>query len=132
MFFSDKIIRFFSIFLLANISNIARADWTAVGNTVDESNYYYVEKNSIRKVGNFHYYWRLVDKLEPDEMGYFSIKYYIKADCETRNIAVLSLNFHKQQMGVGEAFIYNYTDENWLDTPPGSVQDFELDVICTY
>ncbi len=132
MFFSNRIIRTVSIFVVIILSNIARAEWNAVSNTVDESDYYYVEKKSVRKAGNFHYYWRLVDKLEPDEIGYFSIKYYIKADCETRNIAVLSLNFHKQQMGVGEAFIYNYTDENWLYTPPGSVQDFELDVICTY
>lgn len=118
------------ILLLIGLSNFARAEWTFVGNTVDEFQYFYLDKGTIKKVGNFHYYWRLVDKLEPDELGNFSIKYYIKADCRTENISVLSLNFYRQQMAEGDAFIQNIIEPEWQYAPSGSIQGFELDIVC--
>ncbi len=124
------LLRITFILLLIGLSNFARAEWTFIGNTVDEFQYFYLDKRTIKKVGNFHYYWRLIDKLEPDEAGNFSIGYYIKADCITKNISVLSLNFYRQQMAEGDALIHNINEPAWQETPDGSLQDFELDIVC--
>ena len=41
--------------------------WTKIVTTVDGVTEFYIEKNSIKKLGNFHYYWSLANYLKLEE-----------------------------------------------------------------
>ena len=67
-----KKIFIYIIFILfsSNISASAQNyKWTKIVTTSDDSTVFYLDKNTVRNVGSFHYFWMLSDylKLTPDD-----------------------------------------------------------------
>ena len=55
------------ILISTNTLHAANFKWTKIVTTVDGVTEFYIEKNSIKKLGNFHYYWSLANYLKLEE-----------------------------------------------------------------
>ena len=55
------------ILISTNTVYAAKFKWTKVVSTIDEATDFYVDKNSVRKVGKFHYFWMMTNYLILEE-----------------------------------------------------------------
>lgn len=118
-----------SLIFIITLSFYSYAEWVKVAGRVN-GNTYYVDFNKIQKVGDYMYYWLLVDYIEPSPLGYSSVRMYVKGDCKLFQLKSLSWSFHSQPMGGGSSRIDNYTDKDWRIALPYSSMEATLKLIC--
>ena len=55
------------ILISTNTLHAANFKWTKIVTTDDRTTEFYIDKNSVKKVGKFHYYWGLANYLILEE-----------------------------------------------------------------
>ena len=55
------------VLISTNTLHAANFKWTKIVTTVDDATEFSIEKKSIKKLGNYHYYWLLANYLKLDE-----------------------------------------------------------------
>ena len=93
------------ILISTNTIHAANFKWTKIVTTADGATEFYIEKNSIRKLGNFHYYWSLANYLileegdDPNEKS--SITFNI-LNCKTREVKTVTFTSFYLNKGRGK------------------------------
>ena len=55
------------ILISTNTVHAAKFKWTKIVSTIDDHTDFYLDKNSVRKVGKFHYFWMMTNYLILEE-----------------------------------------------------------------
>ena len=82
------------ILISTNTLHAANFRWTKIVTTDDRTTEFYIDKNSVKKVGKFHYYWMMTNYLILEEGDDPNVKSNITfniLNCETKEFK--SLNF---------------------------------------
>ena len=75
------------ILISTNTLHAANFKWTKIVTTDDGATEFYIDKNSVKKVGKFHYYWALANYLkleEGDDPNVKSVITFNILNCETK------------------------------------------------
>ena len=89
------------ILISTNTLHAANFRWTKIVTTDDRTTEFYIDKNSVKKVGKFHYYWMMSNYLKLEEGDNPNVKSTITSNilnCETRevkNVTFTSFNLNK-------------------------------------
>ena len=89
------------ILISTSTLHAAKFKWTKIVSTIDDDTDFYVDKNSVRKVGKFHYFWMMTDYLILEEGDDPNVKSNITFDilnCETsevKSVTHTSFNLNK-------------------------------------
>ena len=89
------------ILISTNTLHAANFKWTKIVTTKDRTSEFYIDKNSVKKVGKFHYYWMMSNYLKLEEGDNPNVKSTITSNilnCETRevkNVTFTSFNLNK-------------------------------------
>ena len=97
-------IRITLIFLfcfLVNISYGANFKWKKVGTTSDNSSEWFYDKNSVRKDGQYRYYWILSNYLKDIEDNIFSVTGFHMVNCNTYESKWITYTGYNRLMGRG-------------------------------
>ena len=94
----------FLFFVIFSFESFAK--WTKIGRSVSGSTFY-VDFETIRKHGEYVYWWELQNYIKPNKFGDFSSKGYHQGDCALLRVKYLSMQFFKQQMGQGTFDVLN-------------------------
>ena len=110
-------------------SNTSWGEWTYVaGNSMGHKMYY--DKDSIRKSGNYIYFWGLYNLPKLVEGRLFSSKSYVKLDCSILRYKSLKEITYKKSMGEGE-MTSDFTPPNeWKYPKPESISEFVSNKVC--
>ena len=73
----------FFVISLINTSYGATFKWKKVGSTRDDGSEWYYDRSSVKKDGNYRYYWILTNYLKDIEDNIFSVRGYHMVDCNT-------------------------------------------------
>tara|TARA_B110000858_G_C17559062_1_gene361658 strand:- start:57 stop:431 length:375 start_codon:yes stop_codon:yes gene_type:complete len=118
-------------FLVALFSSLSvAADWKFVALDSD-GNSQYIDTEKIRKHRGYAYYWSLIDMVKPSEKGDLSIVVYVKVDCESSMERNLLFKFHTKKMGEGAISSEFNSDNDWRYPSPGSIQEENLNFVCS-
>ena len=93
------------ILISTNTLHAANFRWTKIVTTADDTTEFYIDKNSVKKVGKFHYYWMLANYLKLEEGDDPNIKSNITfniLNCETREIKSVTFTSFNLNKGRGE------------------------------
>ena len=96
------------ILISTSTLHAAKFKWTKIVSTIDDDADFYVDKNSVRKVGKFHYFWMMTDYLileEGDDPNVKSVITFNILNCETKEFK--SLNFTSFNLNKGRGEINN-------------------------
>ena len=89
------------ILISTNTLHAANFKWTKIVTTIDGATEFYIDKNSVKKVGKFHYYWMMSNYLILEEGDNPNVKSNITFDilnCETsevKSVTLTSFNLNK-------------------------------------
>ena len=92
------------ILISTNTLHAANFKWTKIVTTADGATEFYIDKNSVKKVGKFHYYWMLANYLKLEEGDDPNVKSNITSNilnCETselKNVTLTSFNLNNVKM----------------------------------
>lgn len=75
-------------------------NWIKVQESIEAN--FYVDVNSIEKRNNIVYFWKLIDLLEPNKFGIFSLISKYKVDCIEGKQTGLSQTNYSRPMGKGK------------------------------
>tara|TARA_Y100001936_G_scaffold32258_1_gene30238 strand:+ start:171 stop:464 length:294 start_codon:yes stop_codon:yes gene_type:complete len=92
----------------------------------------YVDFDRIRKHGGYVYFWRLLDRLTPNDKGTLSSKSYYQGDCKLFRFKYLSISIYKEPMGKGTSENFTYNDEDWKYPIPDSIIEIILNAVCNH
>ena len=93
------------ILISTNILHAANFKWTRIVTTIDGATEFYIDKNSVKKVGKFHYYWQLANYLILEEGDDPNVKSNISFDilnCETSEVKSVTHTSFNLNKGRGE------------------------------
>ena len=93
------------ILISTNTLHAANFKWTKIVTTDDRATEFYIDKNSVKKVGKFHYYWMLANYLKLEEDDDPNIKSTISSNilnCETNEYKILIFISFNLNKGRGE------------------------------
>ena len=93
------------ILISTNTLHAANFKWTKIVTTVDGATEFYIDKNSVKKVGKFHYYWMLANYLKLEEGDNPNEKSAITSNilnCETREFKIVTFTSFNLNKGRGE------------------------------
>tara|TARA_B100002003_G_scaffold185478_1_gene173856 strand:+ start:83 stop:505 length:423 start_codon:yes stop_codon:yes gene_type:complete len=93
------------ILISTNTLHAANFRWTKIVTTADDTTEFYIDKNSVKKVGKFHYYWSMANYLKLEESDNPNIKSNITfniLNCETREIKSVTFTSFNLNKGRGE------------------------------
>ena len=123
--------RLSAIFLgLLMATGTASAEWVQIGET-DSSNFY-IDPATIRKDGNLRKVWEITDLKQRSKDGAMSVRVRTEYDCKNERFWTMSLSDHSEPMAGGETLnSFTYRDRDWRETPPGSVGETMLKIVCT-
>ena len=130
-------LKFVLLFLPLMFSTPSYADWTSIGNRVEQNNIttIYIESDRIRRNGDDVYFWTLHDYLNPiadDSLtkSWLSSITYRHGDCIKFSSKILSVSNFTEQMGQGGVTTYSYNDDDWQYPPPNSWGELVLKKVC--
>ena len=89
------------ILISTNTLHAANFKWTKIVTTDDRTTEFYIDKNSVKKVGKFHYYWMMSNYLKLEEGDDSNVKSTITSNilnCETseyKSVTFTSFNLNK-------------------------------------
>ena len=119
-----------TVLVLSLLSTPVFADWTKVGESVNDDTFY-VDFDRIRKHDGYVYYWSLGDYLKPND-GDLSYKSYKQGDCKRFRYKILNYSDHKEPMGGGTGDSSNPKNPELEYPPPNSVSETVLKSVCKY
>ena len=93
------------ILISTNTLHAANFKWTKIVTTIDGGTEFYIDKNSVKKVGKFHYYWSLANYLKLEEGDDPNIKSVISSNilnCETNEYKLVIFTSFNLNKGRGE------------------------------
>ena len=93
------------ILISTNTLHAANFRWTKIVTTDDRTTEFYIDKNSVKKVGKFHYYWSLANYLKLEEGDDPNIKSVISSNilnCETNEYKLVIFTSFNLNKGRGE------------------------------
>ena len=93
------------ILISTNTLHAANFKWTKIVTTIDGATEFYIDKNSVKKVGKFHYYWMMSNYLILEEGDDPNVKSNITfniLNCETREIKSVTFTSFNLNKGRGE------------------------------
>ena len=114
------------ILISTNTLHAANFKWTRIVTTIDGATEFYIDKNSVKKVGKFHYYWMMSNYLKLEEGDNPNVKSTITSNilnCETSEFKSVTLTSFNLNKGRGEIEIdviipdedISYFDWNYFD-----------------
>ena len=112
-----KIILVLIVILISiNTLHAANFKWTKIVTTIDGDTEFYIDKNSVKKVGKFHYYWMMSNYLKLEEGDNPNVKSSITSNilnCETSEVKSVTLTSFNLNKGRGEIeYDFIIPDEN--------------------
>ena len=93
------------ILISTNTLHAANFRWTKIVTTADRTTEFYIDKNSVKKVGKFHYYWIMTNYLILEEGDDPNVKSNITfniLNCETKEFKSLNFTSFNLNKGRGE------------------------------
>ena len=109
------------ILISTNTLHAANFKWTKIVTTKDRTTEFYIDKNSVKKVGKFHYYWSLANYLKLEEGDDPNIKSVISSNilnCETNEYKLViftSFNLNKGRGKIIDDVIVPDEDISYFD-----------------
>lgn len=122
--------KIFALFFLGFFSANIYARWVPVTISADNTQKYYVESESIKKIGNTFRAWTLVDYQTKNQYGNLSHKAYFEIDCVESRIRNISYTFFTENMGKGVATSYTPDKSEWVYGSPESINDYIIKFVC--
>ena len=112
--------------------SISNAEWTYHSTSRDGTKTY-IDFSTIKRNGNYVYWWDMMDLIKPDPQGDLSNKFYTEGDCNLMRTRTLSYAYHKDSMGRGRSKTYTPPDTpEWRYPEPDSIVLDVLKNICNY
>ena len=93
------------ILISTNTLHATNFKWTKIVTTEDGATDFYIDKNSVKKVGKFHYYWALANYLkleEGDDPDVKSVITFNILNCKTKEYKSLNFTTFNLNKGKGE------------------------------
>ena len=109
------------ILISTNILHAANFKWTRIVKTIDGTAEFYIDKNSVKKVGKFHYYWMMSNYLKLEEGDNPNVKSNITFEilnCETsevKSVTHTSFNLNKGRGEINIDIIVPDEDMSYFD-----------------
>ena len=109
------------ILISTNILHAANFKWTKIVTTKDRTTEFYIDKNSVKKVGKFHYYWQLANYLILEEGDDPNIKSNITfniLNCKTnefKSVTHTSFTLNKARGEIDMDVIVPDVDMNYFE-----------------
>ena len=91
----------------------------------------YMGVGTIKERGEYVYWQRLTNYLEPNEYGDMSSNIHYQGDCGVNRFKYLSFTFYKQPMGIGKKE-KGFNAPGWNSATPKSVDSILLNYACDY
>lgn len=91
-----------------------------------------MDYESIKNDNGYHYYYYMINLLEPDQDGDLSYALYHKVDCKSSRFKNLSEYYYTNKMGTGGLTTNNVKNPDWKYPPPGSMTQTMQDELCNY
>ena len=88
-----------TILISSNTLHAAKFKWTKIIASVDDDEFY-LDKNSIYKVGSYHYYWSLINVLKDPDKDPSNITFNI-VNCDTYENKTVTYAGYFKNMGKG-------------------------------
>jgi len=117
-----KILKMCLIFLILYPSNsFADFRWTKIVTSFDGATEFYIDKNSVRKVGKFHYYWMMSNYLILEEGDNPNVKSTMTSNilnCKTKelkSVSFISFNLNKARGQIINDVIIPDEDISYFD-----------------
>ena len=127
-----KLLLIFTLLFSVMFSSTSWAEWKLIVTSVNGNNIY-VEPDTIKKVGNLSYFWRLFDYVKPNEYGDLSSEAYIEVDCKNLNYRFLSTKFYTSPLGKGEpSSVDTKPDKDWRIIVKDSIAYIAHNFVCNY
>ena len=122
---------FFLLFAsLVGIGFPSYAEWKYLLKT-SRGDVHYIDFNSLKREGEYVYFWSLRDYAKMDKWGDLSSKKYLKVDCTKSKFKFLSDSYHNLQMGKGiPSEISTKPDKNWTNINSNGVMAFISQNVC--
>ena len=98
------IIQITLIFLINSMTNIsygASFKWKKISNNQDTSTEWYYDRSSVKKAGEYRYYWILANYLKNIEDNIFSVIGYHMVNCNTYETRWITYTGYNRLMGRG-------------------------------
>ena len=93
------------ILISTNALYAANFKWTKIVTTINGGTEFYIDKNSVKKVGKFHYYWMMSNYLKLEEGDNPNVKSNITFEilnCETSEVKSVTHTSFNLNKGRGE------------------------------
>ena len=109
------------ILISTNTLHAANFRWTKIVTTIDGATEFYIDKNSVKKVGKFHYYWMMSNYLKLEEGDNPNVKSNITFEilnCETsevKSVTHTSFNLNKGRGEINDDIIIPDEDISYFD-----------------
>jgi len=123
-----KIILILVVILIStNTLHATKFNWTDRMTTDDRSSEFYIDKESIKRIDNYIYYWSLANYLKYEEGENTDVKSVIvfkRLDCNDMGYQIIIMSIYGDYMGKGETlshFIDPDTEEEKRFDPKDSV-----------
>ncbi|MDA9646392.1 hypothetical protein N9S92_01365 [Candidatus Pelagibacter sp.] len=101
-----KIILVVAVILIStNTLHATKFNWTDRMKTKDGYSEFYIDKNSIKKIDNYVYYWSLANYLKYEEgesTGIKSVIVFNRIDCNDMGYQIIIMSMYGDYMGRGE------------------------------
>ena len=97
-----------AILISTNTLHAANFKWTKIVTTLDRSTEFYIDKNSVKKVGKFHYFWMMSNYLklrDGDDPNVKSTITFNILNCETREYKGVNFTSFNSNKGRGKVDI---------------------------
>ena len=92
------------VLIITSINNTsygATFKWKKIGNTQDGSSEWYYDKSSVKKDGEYRYYWILSNYLKDIEDNIFSVQGFHMVNCNTYESRWITYTGYDRLMGRG-------------------------------
>ncbi|MDB9831783.1 hypothetical protein OAC19_01725 [Candidatus Pelagibacter sp.] len=109
------------ILFFTNTLHAAKFTWSKIVSTMDGGTEFYIDKDSVKKVGKFHYYWMMTDYLILDKGDDPNVKSNITfniLNCKTnefRSVTHTSFALNKARGKIDLDFIVPDLDISYFD-----------------
>ena len=113
------------------ISFPSYAEWKYLLKT-STGDVHYIDFDSLKRDGDYVYFWSLRDYTNMNNWGDLSSKKYLKVDCKNFKFKFLGDSYYNKQMGEGiPVEVSNKPDKDWTNVNSNSVMAFVLQNVCT-
>jgi len=116
----------------SNAKESGTSRWTQITASDDLEMTAYIDKNSVRKVGNKVKLWRMSDYniRKNTNYNFKSSVYMSEFDCKRGQTRVLIDNYYSGQMGVGKPVRQINDPKPWVRVAPNTVASIVMGIAC--